>query len=70
MYIGTLYYTYIRYIRVLLHKMACDSQDDLRIECLDGEFLAKVLTLGALRPDMHWVQMFGLGRRPDLRGPN
>ena len=26
----------------------------LRIECLYGEFLAKVLTLRALGPDMHW----------------
>ena len=33
----------------------------LRIKCLDGEFLAKVLIIGVPRADMRWVKLSGLG---------
>ena len=52
------------------YSLARDSQDGLGIECLYGEFLAKVLILGAPRPAVHWVKVSSLGRCPDFGGPD
>ena len=50
MYMCTLHYSYIRYIRVLIQIV----KTGLRIKCLYEEFLAKVFTFGAPTPDMCW----------------